>query len=535
MGDHAINRGPAVAKGNLINDDDAKKLHRRSFYGDIAMFYMIKSDVMFRNYGSFGYITDNRNFGYKKADMNDDDIGDKIVSQSGAVFLSALCQKPQTLDEIVRKIILQFNDVNFETIMIDAKEFYKILEHDGFIVSGETKDDCHKKDSKFSYKMSEPAIAKSYFQNNVAIKKHTQDFFESFFNGEPQLTNLHLEITSMCNERCFHCYLPHDKKVNHIETRLLFNILKQCNEMKLLHLTLTGGEPMLHPDFIKILKKCKFYNLSVNVLSNLTLLNDEIIEEMVTNRLLSVQVSLYSMDAKIHDTITQTRGSFDLTKNAIMKLVEKDIPLQISCPIMKQNKNSYKQVLSWAKRHNIHVGCDYVIIGKCDNTTENIRKSRVSINDIEEVIEYKIYNDPLYLELLESESENKKNSNPDDIVCSVCHSSICIAENGNVYPCAGWQGYVVGNVKETSLKDIWNNSRNIQYLRSLRKRDFPKCVQCPEKDYCTMCMVRNANEHPSGDLLVVNDFFCNIAKINKKIVKKARLRSLRPTHLTKPD
>ena len=57
-----------------------------------------------------------------------------------------------------------------------------------------------------------------------------------------------------------------------------------------------------------------------------------------------------------------------------------------------------------------------------------------------------------------------------------------------------------------------------QYLRSLRNQDFPKCIQCSDREYCTMCMVRNANENPKGDLLVVNEFFCNIAKLNKQIM-----------------
>ena len=33
-----------------------------------------------------------------------------------------------------------------------------------------------------------------------------------------------------------------------------------------------------------------------------------------------------------------------------------------------------------------------------------------------------------------------------------------------------------------------------------------------------MCMVRNANEDPMGDPLVVNEYFCEIAKLNKKII-----------------
>lgn len=120
------------------------------------MYFKRKSNVIFRNYESFGYISDNRNFGYKQANDNRSDIGDKIVSQSGAVFLSVLDKEPQTLDDLAKKISIQFTNADIDTIKIDAREFYHLLESDGFIVSGETLQECNGKDSRFSYKVMEP-------------------------------------------------------------------------------------------------------------------------------------------------------------------------------------------------------------------------------------------------------------------------------------------------------------------------------------------------------------------------------------------
>jgi radical SAM protein with 4Fe4S-binding SPASM domain len=481
------------------------------------MYFKRKSNVIFRNYESFGYITDNRNFGYRQANNDKNDIGDKIVSQSGAVLLSVLGKEPQTLEDLVKKISTQFTNVDIETIRIDAREFYCLLEVDGFIVSGETVQECNEKDLMFSYKLMEPENKNKDCSQTEGFEKSTQNFFHEYFKNEPQLTNLHMEITSKCNEKCVHCYIPHDNKINHIEPDLFYNILEQCKKMNLLHITLSGGEPMMHINFVDFLKKCNEYNFSVNVLSNLTLLDDAIIEEMKRNRLLSVQVSLYSIDPNIHDAITQIKGSFEKTKDAILRLKENDIPLQISCPIMKQNLDSYNDVIDWGKARNINVGSDYVIIARYNHTTQNLL-NRLSINDVREVISQRIVNDLKYSKLMEEEAEKKKNMRPDDIVCSVCHSSICIADNGNVYPCAGWQDYVVGNVNEASLNDIWSNSVKVQYLRNLRKQDFPKCIKCSDKEFCTMCMVRNANENPLGNPLAVNEYFCNIAKLNKRMV-----------------
>lgn len=480
------------------------------------MFFKQKSSVLFRNYESFGYITDNRNFAYLKINNSGNFIGDKILSESGAVFFSVLKKEAQHIDILVHKILQKFIDIDFEAIKNDAFEFYSMLQDEGFVAAGSTIQECEENDDRFNYKILKNLSSEnnSTFNNS---QRDTQDFFEEYFNGSPQLTNLHIEITSKCNERCIHCYIPHENKITNINSDLFYSIIEQCKEMKLLHLTLSGGEPMLHKNFCDFLKKCREYDFSVNVLSNLTLLDDKIIAEMKANPLLGVQVSLYSMNPIIHDEITQIKGSFEKTRNAILKLHDNNIPMQISCPVMKQNKVCYDEVISWAKLYGIHVGNDSGIIAQYNNGTQNL-DCRLSIVDIRDVMMDKISKDIGYLKQIEMEANKKKDITPNDFVCSVCHSSICIAENGNVYPCAGWQGYVVGNLMEESLFDLWNSSEKVKYLRSLRRKDFPKCINCDDKEYCTMCMVRNSNENALGDPLIVNQHFCDVAKLNKQTI-----------------
>jgi radical SAM protein with 4Fe4S-binding SPASM domain len=481
------------------------------------MYFKKKSNVIFRNYDSFGYLTDNRNFRYKLFNDTENHIGDKILDESGAFFLSVLEKEIQTLDEIARKINNKFPNVDIKTIKQDVKEFYCMLEKEGFIVSGSTLQECNEKDFRFSYKTIKPEITidsnSKYFQPN----KSTQNFFEEHFKGVPQLSSIHIEISSKCNERCIHCYIPQEEKNNQINSDLFYDILEQCKNLKLLHITISGGEPMLHNDFCDFLRKCREYNFSVNVLSNLTLLEDKIIEEMKANPLLGVQVSLYSMNADIHDNITQNKGSFIKTKNSIVKLIENDVPLQISCPIIKQNKSCYNEVVNWARKHGVYAGDDYIIIARYNHTTQNLN-CRLSISEIEEVINDKSKIDSKYLENIKIEAEKNKEFSPNDYVCSVCESTICISDNGNVYPCAGWQDFVVGNIKDKTLNEIWNYSEKVKYLRNLRKKDFPKCIKCTVREYCTMCMVRNANEDSKGNPLAVNEYFCDIARLNKKIV-----------------
>lgn len=482
------------------------------------MFFKKRNDVIFRQYSSFGYITDNRNFSYKKKDEQERPIGDKILSESGSVFFSILEITPKPFDELVKKLFEIYSDVDISIIEEDLNEFLLMLEHAGFVESGETFKECSDKGYRsLNHKPLGYSNAKNIPANISEQEKSTQDFLYEYFDGKPQLSSLHVEITSKCNERCIHCYIPHEDKINSIDPSLFFSILDQCKEMRVLHLTLSGGEPMLHKSFCNFLKKCREYNFSVSVLSNLTLLNNEVLEEMTKNPLLGVQTSLYSMVPEVHDSITKKKGSFVKTKKSILELIKNNIPLQLSCPIMQQNRNSYQDVIAWASEYNIPIGDDYVIIAKHNHSTDNLT-CRMSSNEVKDIIRNKSLRNKNFFKNMEDEAIKKRNESQTDFVCSVCSSSICISESGNIYPCAGWQSYTVGNVKETSLYDIWNNSEKINYLRELRKSDFPKCVQCSDKEYCTMCMVRNANENPHGNPLVVNDYFCKIARFNKELM-----------------
>ena len=87
------------------------------------MFYKINSNVMFRNYLNPGYITDNSLFGYRLLDQNEKKIGEKYVSESGAVFLSVLNKEPQDINLVIEKLCGIFVGVTKTDLEKDAIDF----------------------------------------------------------------------------------------------------------------------------------------------------------------------------------------------------------------------------------------------------------------------------------------------------------------------------------------------------------------------------------------------------------------------------
>lgn len=472
------------------------------------MFYKIRNDILFRRYDGHGYIADNSEFGYRFLSDSASSGREEYVSESGSFMLAALGKTPRNIDEVVDDLMQVFVGVDRGVLREDVIEFFQMLVERGLLSVGETLEDCVDQPWSVSTIGEDGAREAIVPTENCAGDRIGPDDF---------LRSIHIEIASACNERCVHCYIPHQYKTDAIDPELLYRILDEARGLNVVHITLSGGEPLLHDDLIGFLSRCRELDLSVNVLSNLTLLTDDILSEMRRNPLLSVQTSLYSMDAAVHDAITRQAGSFEKTRDGLLRVIAAGIPAQISCPIMRQNKDSFIDVVSWGREHDIAVAIEPVIFASYDHSGANL-ENRISLNDLEGVLEKEFSQG--YASVLSDSAEEKESVAASDPVCSICRYSLCVAVNGDVYPCVGWQTNVLGNLAQQSLRDIWVGSEKLHRLRKVKRGDFPECVACDDRGYCTVCMMCNSNESPDGDPFAINDFHCKAAAMtHRKVIE----------------
>lgn len=472
------------------------------------------------------FIRTTPNYGYVVNQLN---YQDRTYDEAGAIFLSEISRIPQDIDEIVNKLLKKFTGVNFEILKKDLLDFLKSLEKDKFVITGRTPEELDMKDENFSYNVALPNTIKEDFSQvdvpNQNIKT-TQDFFKEEVQGRPLISTLQFELSSRCNERCIHCYIPNAKKNHGIDMPLhkVKSIIDEFADMGGINITLSGGEVLLHHDLVSILKYCREKDLKITLLSNLISLTLDHVKIFKEVNISLIQVSLYSMDPVKHDIITTVKGSWEKTKNAIELLVANNIPVQISCPLMKANKEGYKEVLKYAQSLKIKAQTDYIMMAQSDLNTSNL-SNRLSVDEIGNIIREIALNDIDYKEsiLTNLPPSTHRDITPEKFkdapLCSVGYDNCCIAANGDVYPCAGWQDYILGNIYRQTLKDIWENSERVKQLRKITQKSFPQCLECDALDYCARCLVRNYNES-GGDMFKINQHFCNVAHINKKILEE---------------
>ncbi|MBU1632676.1 MAG: radical SAM protein, partial [Nanoarchaeota archaeon] len=468
-------------------------------------------DTFIRKFGEIGYISSQLT------------KHDRVYDSVGAVFLEKISRLPQKIDNIVDEILPLFIDVSREVLYQDFIDFVNDLE-DSFLVTGYSEEELNRKEPYFSYAMENPkTIAVNFMQQTKKpVFTDTADFFNDYFRQNPTIFGIHMELTSKCNERCLHCYIPHENKTKQMELSFALNVLDQLREMNTVSVTFSGGEPFLHKDILTIIEHARKNDFVVNILSNGTLLDKDNIQVLKDVNINMIQISLYSLDPEIHDAITQVNGSYEKTIKAIELLLNADVPIQISCPAMKLNRKSYKDVSLWAKNKKMRSLCDFIMMASTDFTTSNLAH-RLNLNETEDLIKDIINVEEDYQELLELEPKSKDMEKyANQPVCGVVIDNACITASGNLYPCAGFQGYVLGNVREQSLKDIWENSEKVQFIRSIKHSSFPKCLECEARDYCAMCLVRNFNES-NGDMFRINKHFCDVAFLNKKLVDQYRM------------
>jgi len=150
--------------------------------------------------------------------------------------------------------------------------------------------------------------------------------------------------TMLCNLRCTFCYYRFLKKEKH---RSFEDVRKELDKLKFYYnleaVDITGGEPTVYPDIVKMVKYCSEINLKPTIITNAQRTN--IFPKLIENGLDDLLISIHGYKPD-HDKGVAKKGAYDQIMKTIKVLKEYDFKFRVNCTMTKFN---YKNLPKYAK------------------------------------------------------------------------------------------------------------------------------------------------------------------------------------------
>jgi radical SAM protein with 4Fe4S-binding SPASM domain len=315
--------------------------------------------------------------------------------------------------------------------------------------------------------------------------------------------NMHLELTYRCNEQCVHCYcvVEHGREAEAARRELTYDeivrLLDELAAMGTFYVTFSGGEVLVRRDFFDIVEEARRRGFAYRVYTNGIGLTEERARRLATLEPLTVELSIFSADAAVHDAITRVPGSFDRLMAAVRRLKMHGVRVVMKTVVMKQNVTHLPAVRALARDLDV-----------ASHTFTCEVSPRID-GDIHGPSRYQLSEDEL-VELYASDAlvkephEDVFDGAPADIArirttCGPAVNGGCIDPYGTVFPCVAFR-VPMGNVREKSFREIWEGPPPaIRDLLAVQHfSDLPECSSCALIGFCTRCHGDNLLER-GGD------------------------------------
>ncbi|MBN2399943.1 MAG: radical SAM protein [Candidatus Aminicenantes bacterium] len=160
-----------------------------------------------------------------------------------------------------------------------------------------------------------------------------------------------IDLTYRCNLECRHCWLriPADSGASAKELTIdeIMRIVDEARKLGCRAWSISGGEPMLRPDFPEIFEYIIFRSAFYTLNSNGTLITPRIAQLMKQKG--HKMISFYGADAATHDRITRRPGSFEDTLRGIRYLREAKAGFTVQLVLMRDNMYQRAEMIEFAR------------------------------------------------------------------------------------------------------------------------------------------------------------------------------------------
>lgn len=328
-----------------------------------------------------------------------------------------------------------------------------------------------------------------------------------------------------CNLDCVYCYNKRIRNLNQPDYREMTSLefksaLKQLVDFGVKRLMFSGGEPTLRKDLLQLAEYVKSLDSSIKIalVTNGTQIT-EVNAGTISHLFDLVWISLDSYNKDEHEALRGT-GTYLKTINGIRLLVANNANTLVNSMISDFNYKSIEKTKSYVlnelgvRRFRMSIYQPYET-GKMNLPnglklnvppfvstfmTENSDTPLISFIDINE-------NSNIESILEETDIIRKRKH------CGVARGEFSLHDNGDVYPCQNMcdPSFACGNILRENIKDIYENSYIMRFLRGITVNHIETCKNCPVRYICCGGCRASAYEI-YGKTNAYLDIFCSYNK-----------------------
>lgn len=304
-----------------------------------------------------------------------------------------------------------------------------------------------------------------------------------FYIVPSEPTNVQISITNKCNFDCKMCQrFDLGVKLDHMALEDFKKILNNIGNAK--YVVLTGwGEPLLHPDLYEMIRLCKDNGLNVRFTSNGNLLTSEVGEKLINAGLDAITFSVDAINVADNQVGHPIMEQLDNIKSFVKQIKDKNAKVEVylQSTYHKDKEQDLFDVVDFGKE----IGVNRVRFSRLDiRFHEFPRPSFKDEKKLIKQIEEKIKDSSIGIDFLPhvaSDGLSKfvfKLTNPFlhrfGKYCLRTYNDIYINVEGKATPCCGLPKHALGDAKEKTIKEIWNEPA----FKNFRKNQLKVCGKC---------------------------------------------------------
>ncbi len=322
--------------------------------------------------------------------------------------------------------------------------------------------------------------------------------------SSPRTIEIHL--THQCNMRCLHCVYDAGKHSDQLPPEDWISFLGQLIDLKVTKVIFSGGEPFLYKGFKDVLKYLEGKRIRVEILTNGTLITDELMDILKSPNF-SVVVSLDGTTPEVHHILRL--WGYDIVISTIERLSSKGVEFHITSVVHKGNLDEINNLVELALKHGAR-SINFLALdplGRAKSlphlvlSRDDIKQLSLKIANLKEI--YGKYIHIGFLDPLQPSYKDGSEIDPGSevIYCSAGTTRITARWDGKLFPCTyafSGEEFALGTIYE-NLGEIWLSDRLNLFRGEVKLKDLKECFTCPARNVCSLKVCRLRPYYDKGD------------------------------------